>query len=101
MENKEKLLFLIDLMTPEQIKTFLQLASLARYGNKSDLMTLAEIDQKSGKIDTAIPLEYQRQIENVYPNFKLGNMVFDYRNKFGEMLNLNDVIIKRFLNFSY
>ena len=52
------------------------------------------------KVDTAYPVDYLRNIEKIYPDANNGNYIFDYnKNHFGELININNIIAKRFLTF--
>jgi len=92
-DKKIRIYKYLDYFTDKQIHFIYELSNLPEYSGYRDLMKLAEIE---GTIDTATPIEYYRSIEEIYPNFSSGSMVYDYRTKsFGEMLNINDVIVKR------
>ena len=61
--------------------------------NLTDLIKLSGINP--GNVDSAIPVDYQRSIEEIYPDFNTGLNVFDYNDStFGKMLNLNNLITK-------
>jgi len=66
---------------------FDQMCSLAGY-NK----------EERNKIDSAIPVDYSRAIEKVYPDFVNGRNCFSYIDKsMGEMVNINNRIVRNIL----
>ena len=81
-----------------QIKLIHDILNLNSFPDMSDLRLLAGISDDDWRhIDSATPCDANRQIENLYPNFRKGTMVYSYvQNRiFGEHLNLNDLIVKR------
>ena len=49
--------------------------------------------------DTSFPIDYLRHIEDIYPNAKEGNYIYDYTNNtMGELVNINDLFLKAFTN---
>jgi hypothetical protein len=101
--TKENLIQHIEEMTEEQIQFLGDLLNFANYPDYRMAVKLSGItEEEDKKIDSAIPNEYSRAITEIYPDFINGRNVFDYnKNKFGEMLNLNNLIvsnIKKVLN---
>lgn len=98
-EKKDNIVKYIDYLTEEQVNFIYNLTNL-NSPNKRELLTLAgvtEDDQR--KIDSATPQDYYNSIEAIYPNIDKGNMMYSYIDKsFGEMININDLIVKKILN---
>lgn len=99
--KKDVIIKHLDYLTDEQLEFVADIVVLfdLEYVNKSTLMQLAKVPLTSGKVDTAYPIEYYRRIEQVYPNVNKGNLIYDYRtNSYGELVNINDLIVQRILN---
>ena len=95
--KKDMLIAHLDYATDKQIDFIIELLSMNEYPNKKDLLNLGGFDT-SKTFDTATPIDYYRKIQELYPNFVNGNMIYDYSQKsFGEMLNANDLIVHRIL----
>lgn len=57
--------------------------------NKSNIMELVYLEEERRKMDSALPHEYFKQIQEVLPSFKTFGYVFDYNtNSFGEIRNI-------------
>ena len=93
-EKRERIIFGIEHISDEMIDFIDKLVSMPSFPNKNDLRVLAGIEDKDWHVDTATPIDYYRRIEELYPNFNKGNMVYDYSepNTHGVMLNVNDLL---------
>ena len=101
--TKEHLFQHIEEMTPEQIQFLGDLLNFANYPNYQLTIKLSGLtEEENRKIDSATPHEYNKAIREIYPDFINGRNVFNYnKNNYGEMLNLNNLIIaniKKVLN---
>ena len=86
-----------DYATDEQIEMLDKLLSLSMYPNKTDILKLSGYDTNQ-TYDTAYPIDYYRRIEEIYPNIKDGNFIFDYsRQTFGELVNINNLFTANIL----
>jgi len=94
--KKEHLIQHIEEMTEEQIQFLGDLLNFANYPDYNLNIKLAGItEEENRKIDSATPHEYNKAIAEIYPDFINGRNVFNYnKNNFGEMLNLNNLIIE-------
>jgi hypothetical protein len=94
--TKENLLQHIEAMQPEQIEFLGNLLNFAQYPDYQLNIKLSGLtEEENRKIDSATPHEYNKAITEIYPDFINGRNVFDYnKNNFGEMLNLNNLIIQ-------
>ena len=85
-------------ISDSQIDLLYEIATLNRYSNKNELMKLASISEDDRrKIDTAFPHDYYNRIHDIFPNISQGNLVFDYREGYGQLVNVNDLIVSRIL----
>ena len=97
-EKRETLSRYINLINDSQIELIYDIISLSKFPCKNDLMKLANYDN-NGKVDTAVPIDYHRRIEETYPSINDANLIFDYNeNTYGKMVNINDYVVKRILN---
>ena len=101
--TKEHLFQHIEEMTPEQIQFLGDLLNFANYPDYQMTIKLSGLTEgENRKIDSATPHEYNKAIREIYPDFINGRNVFNYnKNNYGEMLNLNNLIIaniKKVLN---
>jgi hypothetical protein len=94
--TKENLLKHIEAMKPEQIEFLGNLLNFAQYPDYQLNIKLSGLtEEENRKIDSATPHEYNKAITEIYPDFINGRNVFNYnKNNFGEMLNLNNLIIQ-------
>ena len=94
--TKENLLKHIESMQPEQIEFLGNLLNFAQYPDYRLNIKLSGLtEEENRKIDSATPHEYNKAITEIYPDFINGRNVFNYnKNNFGEMLNLNNLIIQ-------
>ena len=82
-------------ISDSQIDLLYEIATLNRYSNKNELMKLANISEDDRrKIDTH---DYYNRIHDIFPNISQGNLVFDYREGYGQLVNINDLIVSRIL----
>ena len=96
MTNKKRLIELIDYLSEEQAGIFYDTINLFsnRYVGKGDLLKLCTTSKERNRIDTAIPLERVRQIEEVYPNFKTFFHVYNYNNESEDrMTNVCEMLV--------
>lgn len=84
----------IGYVSDDKIDLLYDIATLGRYPNKSDLMRIAGVEN-TGKIDTAFPVDYYNRIHEIFPNISQGNLVYDYREGHGQLVNVNDLIVSR------
>jgi hypothetical protein len=101
--TKEHLFQHIEEMTPEQVQFLGDLLNFANYPDYQLTIKLSGLtEEENRKIDSATPNEYNKAIREIYPDFINGRNVFNYnKNNYGEMLNLNNLIIaniKKVLN---
>jgi len=101
--TKEHLFQHIEEMTPEQIQFLGDLLNFANYPDYQMTLKLSGFtEDEKRKIDSARPIDYNKAIREIYPDFINGRNVYNYNeNYFGEMLNLNNLIIaniKKVLN---
>lgn len=97
ISKKDLLIAHLDYATDKQLDFVNELLSMAQFPNKEALLKLGGFDV-SKTYDSATPIEYYRKIQELYPNFTKGNMIYDYsENSFGKMLNVNDLIVHRIL----
>ena len=94
--TKEHLFQHIEEMTPEQVQFLGDLLNFANYTDYQLTVKLSGLtEEENRKIDSATPNEYNKAIREIYPDFINGRNVFNYnKNNFGEMLNLNNLIIQ-------
>ena len=93
--TKKHLLQHIEQMTDYQIQFLGDLLNFANYPDYQMSLKLSGLtEEENRKIDSATPHEYNKAIAEIYPDFINGRNVFNYNKKtFGEMLNLNNLII--------
>lgn len=97
--KKDFLISLIENMNEEETN-FLYTMFTKDYFTTRELITLFAPELNNNKIDTAYPCDYASRIREIYPDFNNGFMVYDYNeNIFGSMLNLNNIIAKKFLTY--
>ncbi len=100
-EKRKELLEIINLIDGKSIDFLHGVFNLADRGcDKRELLKFFSPGTDGDKVDTAFPVDYLRRVEEIYPDAKNGNYIFDYnRNVFGELININNIIAKRFLTF--
>ena len=94
--TKEHLFQHIEEMTEEQIQFLGDLLNFANYPDYQMTVKLSGLtEEENRKIDSATPHDYNKAIAEIYPDFINGRNVYNYnKNNFGEMLNLNNLIIQ-------
>jgi hypothetical protein len=93
---KEHLLQTVEYLDEDQLKFIDQLITTLSNNmiGKSELSKLAFSEDENSKIDTAIPLDYQRRIEEIHPNFESMFHVYSYYDSlFGKMTNVAEKLI--------
>ena len=100
-EKRKDLVSLINAIDGNSIDFLHGIFNLADKGsNNRELLKFFSPDTDGRKVDTAFPVDYLRRIEEIYPDANNGNYIFDYNgNCFGELININNIIAKRFLSF--
>lgn len=93
--TKEHLNQHIEKMTEEQVQFLSDLLNFANYPDYQLTVKLSGFtEEENRKIDSATPHDYNKAIAEIYPDFINGRNVYNYnKNNFGEMLNLNNLII--------
>ena len=95
--KKETIIEYLDYLSDEKINLIYDLLNLPDYANKDDLIKFSGVDV--GTYDTAVPIDYIRRIEEIYPNLLKGNFIYDYSTaKFGELININNWVVNRILD---
>lgn len=98
-QQKERIQDYLNFLNEEQVSLLHDILDYALNRDFKRLLKICDIDRDKDTIDTATPIDYARRIEEIYPNFKLGRHVYDYRTEmFGEMLNLNDAFMEHLLS---
>ena len=86
-----------DYLSKDVIELIYDIANISEFPNKRDLLKFAGYDVNK-TFDTAYPIDYFRRIEEIYPDVKKGNYIFDYsQNNYGELVNINNLIVERIL----
>jgi len=100
-EKRKELTELINMIDGKSIDFLHGFLSLSEKGcNKRELLNFFSPDTDVRKVDTAFPVDYLRRIEDIYPDANNGNYIFDYNgNTIGELVNINNIVAKRFLTF--
>jgi len=82
----------IEEMSEEQVQFLYDLLKFAQYPDHDTKLKLCGIsEEENRKIDSATPMEYNKTIFEIYPDFRNGHNVYNYSaNHFGEMQNLNN-----------
>jgi len=102
IEEKQKYIKdYLDYLNEDQISFLFDYMKLTGHWiNKNDLRNLAGIsDEKYAKIDTAYPIGYVDKVKEIFGRSDIQNLVYDYNeNSFGQLVNLNDIVVKRIIN---
>jgi CRISPR/Cas system CSM-associated protein Csm3 (group 7 of RAMP superfamily) len=101
MTNTERLIELIGYLTEEQASTLHDLITRfsSGYMTKGDLLKLCTNQKERNNIDTAIPLGRVRQIEEVYPGFKIMFHVYNYNDESKDrMTNVCEMLVLHLIN---
>ena len=99
MQERLILMDYVDNMSDEQVRKVYSVLNLSRYASKGDIIDVfCKDDLKS--YDSAYPIEYFRQIEDIYPDIKNGMYVFNYpKDKAFGLVNLNNIIVDKIFKF--
>lgn len=90
MNYKTELKELVDFMDENQAKLLLRIATKPLW--KTDL--LKAIDQETRNIDTALPIDYVRKLQDQNPNFNPQMHVMSYQdNSYGELKNVAEELL--------
>ena len=94
--KKEELASLLEYMTEEQCEAINDLIKVLSNGmpSKGDFMKLAFSKEDNGKIDSAVPIDYVRSIQEIHPNFKTMHHAYSYVNGYGEMVNVSEKLVE-------
>jgi len=97
--NRNKLKELVDLLDEDQsdfIYKLITLMSNKFEATKSNLSELSGLE--TNKIDTAIPLNYVRLVQELHPNFDTFFHVYDYsENIYGEFKNVAEALVRKLI----
>ena len=96
-KSKHRLLNTIDYLNKEQLDMLENLINTLSNSlfSKGDLMKLTYDESTNGKIDTALPHDYVKRIQEIHPNFKTHFHAYSYVKNYGEMVNVaEDFILK-------
>ena len=101
IEKRKELIELINAIDENSINFLHGFLSMKNKGcDKRELLKFFAPDTDGDKVDTAFPVDYLRRIEEIYPDAKSGNYIFDYNtNHFGELININNIVANSFLTF--
>jgi hypothetical protein len=92
----------LDVYSEEQLKTILEIMRTFVNGgwNKSDIMDIVYTKEENNKIDSALPCDYVKAIQEVYPQFNWIFNVYNYNepNSMGAMDNIAEKFIKHLAN---
>lgn len=100
MTNREIVQTTVKQMTDEEINFLHKLLNIGNDATTKSILNLCDEGDRPETYDTATPVEYMREIEQIYPESKNGNYIFDYSKKsFGELTNINNIFFKAVLSF--
>lgn len=100
-DKKNTLIKYMDYLTDEQVNFIYNLTNL-NGASKRDLLTLAGITKdEQSKMDSATPIDYVNKVKDIFPSIENANLMYNYNdNVFGEMININDLIVNKILNLT-
>ena len=99
-QKRKMILAYVARMEDEQVDFLHGLFQVGGFFTKDDLLKLFAPGMDVNKIDSSFPVDYLRNIEDIYPDAKRGNYVYDYnKNYFGELVNINNIIAGKVLDF--
>ena len=99
-QKRKMILAYVARMEDEQVDFLHGLFQVGSFFSKDDLLKLFAPGMDVNKIDSSFPIDYLRKIENIYPDAKNGNYIYDYDgNYFGELVNINNIIARKVLDF--
>jgi len=95
MDKKKIILEYIETQAnAKEIEFIYNLISFPEYPSKVDLLKLMNENSTTINFDFSVPNDLYRDIEKIYKNINKGNLIFDYtNNNFGELLNINDMLV--------
>lgn len=99
-QERDILMDYVNDMSDEQVRKVYSVLNLSRYASKGDIIDVFCKDEFD-VYDSAYPIEYFRQIEDIYPDVKEGMYIYDYTNDrtFGRLVNLNNIIVDKIFKF--
>jgi hypothetical protein len=70
------------------------------YSSKANFMALCLTEEERRKVDTAVPHDYVKAIQEILPSFETQNYVFNYNDPtpYGAMLNIHEALSKKMMN---
>ena len=92
----------INLMDQKDISFLYELFHIYKHNTKDSLVKLFDTEKTidTNKTDSAYPIDYYRNIQNIYPNIDKGLYIYNYTdNTFGSLYNVNNLIANKVLNF--
>lgn len=95
MEDLEELKRNIEYLDNDQAKVLNDIIKVfsSTYIDKDQVFKIADCD--TTKIDTALPIDYVRAIQELYPDFNTGYYGFDYSSGHGRLLNMAEKFIQK------
>ncbi len=91
--------YIKDSANVKEIEFIYNLLSLPEYCNKLDLLKLADKDKSEMNFDTAFPIGLYNSIKPIYNDIDNSNLIYDYtNNNFGELVNINNLVVNNILN---
>ena len=99
-QERDILMDYVNDMSDEQVCKVYSVLNLSRYASKGDIIDVFCKDELDN-YDSAYPIDYFRQLEDIYPDAKKGMYIFDYTNNrtFGELVNVNNIIVDKMFKF--
>ena len=95
--KKELIIEELEYCTDSKLELIYDLLNLPYHCDKHELIKFSKSEVKN--YDTATPIDYYRRVEEIYPEFSEGNMIYDYTTfSFGSFVNINNLVVKRILN---
>ena len=99
-QKRKMILSYVERMDDEQVEFLHGLLRVGRLFSKDDLLRLFAPGIDVNRIDSSFPVDYLRKIEGIYPDASKGNYVYDYNgNYMGELVNINNIIAEKVLDF--
>jgi hypothetical protein len=99
-QKRKMILSFVARMDDEQVDFLHGLFQVGRFFSKDDLLKLFIPGVDVNRIDSSFPVDYLRRIKEIYPDASKGNYVYDYNNNYmGELVNINNIIAEKVLDF--
>ena len=97
---KDRFISCAEYLSEEQMTFILELinTSCKTIVCKRNLMKLAYTDDERRRIDSAMPIDYVKTIEEILPSFKTYNHVYNYNDDVRGIENVNERIISKLIN---